>query len=166
MPKYKLSLDDLESPIQQGFGVFTTLGPLKFCAEINQLLAPITFTRFKEDLIEDYKGNRFFYAVYAYEDPLREIDWRLVFNRSYRSETSGQQGIDLFSGEAQAEKNWLNNKDGYNFFLWFEGENQSVSFLHEVKGKLMGEKKLGVFKELSDTELNKLTKSQKYYHGL
>lgn len=166
MAKYKLSLEEFESPIILGFGIHSSLGPLNLCFELNQLSPIFRFKRFKEDLFVDYKENRFFYPVYHVPDPLRDIDWKLVQNRSYRSESLGQQGLDLFTGQTEVEKNWLNNREGFNFFLWFEGENQNVSFLHEVRGLLKKQKNIGLIKELDTSGLKRLNKNLKYYHGL
>lgn len=166
MAKYKLSIDDFEPTIVLAFGLYTQLGPLKLSAGLNKLSSNYRFRRYSEDLYDDFKGSRFYYPVFYFEDPLREIEWKLVQNRSYRSESQANNGFDLFSGEAVAEKNWLNTRDGFDFFLWFEGENQNVSFLHEVKSELLKANHIAIFKELKDNEINKLTKSQKYYHGL
>ncbi len=166
MAKYKLSLEDLESPIILGFGIRSTLGPLNLCFALNQLSPIFRFQRYSEDLYDDFRQHRFFYPVFAVSDPLREIEWRLVHNRSYRGEGQAVPGIDLFTGQTTPEKNWLNNREGFNFFLWFEGENQNVSFLHEVKSILSKSNNLGIVKELEDTELNRLNKQIKYYHGL
>ncbi len=165
MPKYKLSLEDLESPIESAFGIHSSLGPLSLCYELNAL-DYFKFQRHSEDLYQDFKQSRFFYPIYSCVDPLREIEWKLVANRSYRSESSGPQTLDLFGSKAEAEKNWLNAPEGFNFFLWFEGENQKVSFLHEVQEKLKRHPSVSLVKALSESYLNRLNKNQKYYHGL
>lgn len=166
MAKYKLSIEELECPIIMGFGIHSSNGPLNLCFELNKLSPIFRFKRFKEDLYEDYRNNRFFYSVYSIPDPVRDIDWKLIQNRSYKSESKGNQGVDLFAGQTKAEKNWINNREGFNFFLWFEGEIQNVSFLHEVREVLKNPKDIGLLKELKPSELDKINKNIKYYHGL
>ncbi len=164
MAKFKLELEDFGNSIDTAFGLISREGALRLCYILNQELEGLGFHRLKEDLYSDYKGSRYLFRNWGYYDQLGEFDIKLVENRSYHS-IGGESTLgSLFAEEMTREKNWLSNKDGFNFFLWFEGNIENVKFTLRWQERLQSCTAIQGLKKLEGKNLERLNKSIKYYH--
>lgn len=166
MAKFKLDLEDFGSTINTAIGIICLNGPLKLCFELNNQVDQLQLERSREDIYADYKGHRFFFRVWHYFDELGEYEIRLAENRSYRSLNGAGSSIGLFEEPLTLEKNWLSSKEGFNFFLWFEGNKENVKFTLSWLTKLKSCTVVQDVKELKAKSLSQLNNTIKYYNGL
>ncbi len=166
MAKFKLELEDLNNQINTAFGLLSQSSALKLCYRLNEELHDPAFQRLNEDLYSDFKDSRFLFRTWGYYDSLREFEVKLIENRSYESQGPASNAGQLFEDELEREKNWLTTKDGFNFFLWFEGNIENVSFTLSWAEKLSACSSILNVKALSKKDLERLNKSIKYYDGL
>lgn len=166
MAKFKLELDDFGNAVDTALGILSLNGALKLCYELNNQLEDIQLERSKEDLYLDFRGHRFFFRVWHFFDELREYEIRLAENRSYRSLAAESSTLGLFDEPLDLEKNWLPSKEGYNFFLWFEGNKENVNFTLSWLSKLKTCAGIQQVKELNPKSLSQLNNTIKYYNGL
>lgn len=164
MAKFKLELEDISFSLNTAFGLISNTGPLKLCFSLNEELNDFRLKRLSEDLYSDYKGQRFLFRVWHYYDSLREYEIKLVENRSYRSLGKAINENDLFGNQLTMEKNWLPNKNGYNFFLWFEANSENVKFTLRWQKDLQACSGIQKAILLENKDLDRLNNSIKYYH--
>lgn len=166
MAKFKLELEDFGNAVDTALGILSLNGALKLCYELNKSLGDVDLKRSQEDLYLDYKGHRFFFRVWHFFDELREYEIRLAENRSYRSIAAENHSVGLFDEPLNLEKNWLSSKEGFNFFLWFEGNKENVDFTLSWLSKLKSCSGIQQVKELKGKSLSQLNNTIKYYNGL
>lgn len=164
MAKFKLGLEDLNNSINCAFGLISQKSALNLCYSLNLELEGHKLTRLKEDLYSDHKGLRYLYRNWGFYDELREHEIKFVENRSYKSIGKQASQGALFEDELILEKNWLPNKEGYNFFLWFEGNIEVVKFTLRWEERLAACSGIHKANRLSDKSLERLNKSIKYYN--
>jgi hypothetical protein len=165
MAKFKLDLEDLSPNIEAGFGLRSNSGALELCYHLNLETPELRFERLREDLYQDYKDIRFFYRLFGFKDSRENLEVKLLENRSYRSEEAGPKQT-LFEIAPESEKNWLSFKEGYNFFLWFEGNKENVNFTLSLEEKLRSCSRINLANALDTKYLNKINKLIKYTNGL
>lgn len=165
MAKFKLDLEDFSPNITNGFGIGSLSSAVDLCYQLNLEVPELQLKRLKEDLYTDYKGIRFYFRLFGYENDALEQEIRLVENRSFRSDGNPEQ-YGLFAEATSSEKNWLANKDGLNFFLWFESEKENVQFTLRLEEKLRSCGKIHLVKALGSSYLDKINKNIKYIHGV
>lgn len=162
MAKFKLDLDELSPQILSGFGINSPYGVLQVLYNLNLQSTELHFSRLAEDIFEDYRNTRFYYRLFGYQDFRQELDIRLVENRSYSSTNLTPQGFGLFDEAPESEKNWLPNKDGFNFFLWFEGNLENVKFTLSILEQVQKCSHVHQAKALDTKYLDKINKQVKY----
>ena len=166
MAKFKLELEDFGNAVDTALGILSLNGALKLCYELNKGLGDVDLKRSQEDLYLDYRGHRFFFRVWHFFDELREYEIRLAENRSYTSIAAENHSTGLFDEPLDLEKNWLSNKEGFNFFLWFEGNKENVDFTLSWLSRLKYCYGIQQVKELKGKGLRQLNNTIKYYNGL
>lgn len=166
MAKFKLDLDEFHSGSHTGFGILSREGALNLCYHLNLELPELRLKRLNEDLYSDHKGMRFYFRLFGFYDENQEWDLKMVENRSYRSDGESPAAIGLFEESPEAEKNWLPNKEGFNFFLWFDGNKENVNFTLSWEKRLCSCTKIHQAKALSEKEMARINKTIKYTHGL
>jgi hypothetical protein len=162
MAKLKLDPLDLEPTIHSGIGLVSPLGILSFCFHLNEHLVSHKISRLKEDIYLDFKQIRFYYRLYGAFFRDIDQDLRLVENRSYNTLGDVPHEAELFTESIDSEKKWLNTKETYSFFLWFEGEKENVNFTLTWVNRLKSLPFVHQAKALDPVELRKLNKSVKY----
>jgi len=161
MAKLKLSLEDIAPPINTAYGLRTQVGALELCYHLN-LELQLKLSRQKEDIIQSHRQMDFFHRVYSFTEENLDWDFKLLENRSYRSSGKGAGPVGLFGSEELSEKNWISNKEGFNFFIWFEGAKENVNFTLSWMEDLRLCSKIVNVKTLEREYLNRINKSIRY----
>ena len=157
MPRHKLDLGSWSENQIAGFGIYSDLQVLSLVYQLNK--HPLfSFRRLQKDLCKNNTKASFNFILFGFSNKDLELEFRLAENSSYKGELIEKEQGSLFDDEQEVKGMVLPNKEGYNYLLWLEAEEEERNQLNAMAAALSSIKSVKVHRELSEKHISSLKK--------
>jgi len=157
MPRHKLDLGSWPQNHIAGFGIYSNLQVLSLVYQLNS--HPLfKFQRLEKDLCKINTKAAFNFILFGFSNKALELEFRLVENSSYLGELIEYEQGSLFDGEKKVNSKVLTNKEGFNYILWLEAEEEEKNQIKALAAALSSIKSVKVYQELSEKNISSLKK--------
>ena len=157
MPRHKFDLGSWPENQIAGFGIYSHLQVLSLVYQLNK--HPLFhFQRLQKDLCKINTKASFNFILFGFSNKALELEIRLVENSSYKGELIEKVHGSLFEDENNVNGLVLPNKEGFNYLLWLEAEEEEINQIKAIAAALSSIKPIRFFKELSAKQIGSLKK--------